>query len=222
VGGDHLAYVIYTSGSTGRPKGVMVPHRAVVNACWWLLELTGPPPAHGEGVALLAPLVFDASLRSLLAMFAGRTLHLLPESARHDPRALVEHLTTGEIGVASCTPSQLAPLIDAGLLDTGAGCRLLLVGGEAAAAALSDALAGSPITAFNLYGPTECTIDATAGPLITDDRGGVAIGVPLANVRVHVLDGELGEVPVGVVGELFVGGVGSVQIHDAPRATQKF
>ncbi|WP_164021073.1 amino acid adenylation domain-containing protein [Pyxidicoccus trucidator] len=203
---QHLAYVIYTSGSTGRPKGVMVQHASVMNLRA-ALAATVYAGVHGPlRVSVNAPLAFDASVKQLIQLADGHTLCLVPRAAREDTRLLLSWLERHEVEVLDCSPSHLRLLMEEGL---GAHRSLrVLVGGEAVDEALWARLSTHPhIECFNVYGPTECTVDAT----VRDVRGAgkrPTLGGPLANVRTYVLDAHLNPAPVGVPGELYIGGAG--------------
>jgi amino acid adenylation domain-containing protein len=205
---DHLAYVIYTSGSTGRPKGVMVEHRSVVHLFDALAATAYAHLAPASRVAVNASLTFDASVKALVQLLAGHALHIVPAAVRADAPAMLAWLKARRIDALDVTPLQLAGLCRAGLLEDPALAHLtVVIGGEAIPDGLWRALRASPLRAFNVYGPTECTVDAT----IADLRASCDlphIGRPIPRARVHLLDrhGEL--VPVGAVGELHIGGAG--------------
>ncbi|HEX4458704.1 MAG TPA: amino acid adenylation domain-containing protein [Polyangia bacterium] len=201
-----LAYVIFTSGSTGRPKGVMIEHRSVVNLWHALHEAVYAGRGDGLRVSLNAPLAFDASVKQWVQLLSGHTLCVVPEEARPDPARLAQLAQRERIDVLDCTPSLLAGLVERGLGRQWTPA-LVLVGGEAIAPPLWQALAAAKGTTFvNVYGPTECTVDTTAG--VVTAATAPTIGRPLGNVRVHVLDEALRPVPIGVVGELCIGGAG--------------
>lgn len=208
AGTGNLAYIIFTSGSTGRPKGVTVAHRSLSNL-WQALrrEIYGARVDEPLSVTLNAPISFDASVKQLLALLNGHTLHVIPDEVRSNPHEFVAYLRDHRIDVLDCTPSHLSTLIEAGLLETEQGPSMALIGGEPIDASLWSTLAGSRRMAFfNVYGPTECTVDSTA-IRVRADRG-PSIGSPLLNVQVHVLDPSLQLQPPGVVGELCIGGAG--------------
>ncbi len=207
---EDLAYVIFTSGSTGRPKGAMIRHRSMANLAAALersiyADFAERAPLR---VGLNAPLFFDGSIKQVVQLLRGRVLVLVPEEARLDPRAFVEFLHRCELDVLDCTPTQLRALLTAGLLDPARRApRALLVGGEPFDADLWETLASQGrVDVYNVYGPTECTVDATA------ERVGAtaapSVGAPLANVEAWVLDEDLRPVQAGVPGELCLGGVG--------------
>jgi amino acid adenylation domain-containing protein/non-ribosomal peptide synthase protein (TIGR01720 family) len=209
VPADALAYAIYTSGSTGRPKGVMVQHRSAVNLLAALetaaLGAAGPPPLRAS---LNAPLAFDASVQQLVLLLAGHTLFVVPEEVRTDGTALLRFLRDHALDLFDCTPSQLRILLAGGLLAAaGPVPRVVLVAGEPIDGPTWSALAQSGRTVFfNVYGPTECTVDATAHRIGTPPAG--VIGRPLAGYEASVLDAALRPVPLGAPGELAVGGAG--------------
>jgi amino acid adenylation domain-containing protein len=206
---DDLAYTIYTSGSTGTPKGVMIRHGGVVNL-WRALE-QAVYAGHDDWtrVSVNASLSFDSSVKQLVQLLSGRTLVIIPEDVRMDAEALLAYLGRHQVDVLDCTPSQLTALLGAGLL-AGAGRtpKAFLVGGEAIGADLWQSLSAQPDVAFfNVYGPTECTVDATVARIAADAEV-PHLGRPIANTRVYVLDGRGQPVPAGVAGELHIGGAG--------------
>ncbi|HEX8351419.1 MAG TPA: amino acid adenylation domain-containing protein, partial [Pyrinomonadaceae bacterium] len=211
---ENLAYVIYTSGSTGRPKGAMVRHAAVLNLAAGLeatayaaLAATGGAQTDAAlNVSLNASLSFDASVQQWVQLLAGHRLDILPEGVRRDGAALARHLRERAVDVFDCTPSQLRLLLAAGLGGDAPYPRLVLVGGEAIERGLWAELRAQPGRVYyNVYGPTECTVDAVAAHVRGERE---IIGRPLANVRAYVLDQHLAPAPVGVAGELYLGGAG--------------
>mgnify|MGYP000963431175 CR=1 FL=1 len=208
AGPANLAYVIYTSGSTGRPKGALIEHRSALNLGETLQRVIYAPLGVGLRLSLNAPLSFDASIQHLLLLMFGHTLCVVPQDVRLDGAALLAWLRRVRLDGLDCVPSQLKLLIEAGLFD-GAGWapRALLPGGEAIDAALWQTLAQAPATqTYNVYGPTECTCDVTIGPVkARPDRP--VIGRPVDNTQLYVLDTRGQPVPVGVAGELHIGGV---------------
>ena len=205
----NLAYVIYTSGSTGQPKGTMVEHRSVVNLAKALEQGIYGPSESARRVSLNAPLAFDSSIKQILQLLAGRALYILPEDVRRDGRALLSYLKQHALDALDCTPSQLRLLVEAGLGDPqGPAPKLSLVGGEQLDEELWQILAQhDETTYFNVYGPTECTVDATACR-VGKESARPSIGRPLANVQTYVLDHQLKPVSIGLTGELHIGGAG--------------
>ncbi|MEU5523806.1 non-ribosomal peptide synthetase [Streptomyces sp. NPDC047860] len=203
---EELAYVLFTSGTTGRPKGVEITHRGL-SALRRALEETVWRGLGHSVVAWNASASFDPSVQQWLRLCRGDTLVLLDEELRTDPAALTEHLVRHEVTDLDAVPSHLVQLLP----DLSA-VRLplrLLVGGEPMTSALWAELttlgARRGIRAWNLYGPTECTVDTTAAAVSGSDPH---LGEPLPGVRCHVLDEWLRPVPAGEVGELFVAGPG--------------
>ncbi|MGC9671047.1 non-ribosomal peptide synthase/polyketide synthase [Planosporangium sp. 12N6] len=212
VAPDHGAYVIYTSGSTGTPKGVVVSHRNLTNllANQRVRVLAAATDAVGERplrVALTASFTFDASWDPLLMMASGHELHVIDELVRVDADRFAAYVADRRIDVVNFTPSHLQQMLPAGLLSDDRDHRpsVVLLGGEAAGEALWSRLSAAPgVTAYNLYGPTECTVDAVVCRV--DEQPRPMVGWPLGNLRAYVLDGRLRPVPVGVVGELYLAG----------------
>ncbi|MEX2970010.1 non-ribosomal peptide synthase/polyketide synthase [Streptomyces sp. C184] len=208
--GAHTAYLNYTSGSTGRPKGVAVEHRQLVNLCHdHRAGLVAPHTTGGEQLrfALSATFSFDTSWEGPLLLALGQQVHLIDEDVRLDPAAFVGQIAAQRLDVVDVTPTFLHELIAAGLF-TGEGHRprLLLVGGEAIGTPLWRELRETDgLTAYNVYGPTECTVDAVYGRF-TDHAERPVIGRPGRNLRAYVLDGRLRPVPAGVPGELYLAG----------------
>jgi amino acid adenylation domain-containing protein len=200
AGARSLAYVIYTSGSTGVPKGVGVEHRGVCNLVPELIRILAIEP--GSRSLLLAPLHFDASVAEIFsALAAGAALHL-PDAASAVPGPeMLELLRRESITHTKFTPSALSALPEAQL----PALRTLVVGGEACTAELV-ARWGRDRRFVNVYGPTEATVRVSAA-VCAPEAGTPSIGAPLANTRLYVLDAAGAPEPVGVPGELYVGGV---------------
>ena len=206
---SHLAYVIYTSGSTGRPKGVGVPHRAVVNALTWMEQMSG---LGGEdAVVQKTPYSFDASLRELLPpLLVGARLVLARPEGHKSPSYLVELLEREQITTFHGVPSLLQVLAGEEHLARCAALRTVMCGGEALPTDVARRFSRQVPWArlFNVYGPTEAAVDVTAWPCREDgERVVTPIGRPMANVRIYLLDQGGEPVPVGVAGELHIGGM---------------
>ncbi|WP_188262523.1 non-ribosomal peptide synthetase [Azospirillum tabaci] len=213
----HIATIIFTSGSTGRPKGVMNTHGALLNL---LLSHTatvyGPAleavrRRHGSRALRAAhthSFAFDSSWLQIFWMLLGQELHVFDEEMRRDAHALVREVRSRRIDAMDLPPSFCAQMLACGLMEPGHHQpTLILIGGEAASPALWADLRGhADLMAVNLYGPTENTVDTLRAPVTAAERP--VVGRPVGNVRVHVLDTRLRPVPVGAVGELYIGGAG--------------
>ncbi len=205
---DNLAYIIYTSGSTGQPKGVMIHHRSAVNLAAALREEVYAGQGSALKVGLNAPLAFDASVKQLLQLLSGHTLHLLPQELRLDAGRALAYLDEHALDVLDCTPSQLKPLLAAGLNEQRSGPKMMLIGGEALDESLWSMLAADRGTRFyNVYGPTECTVDAT-WVAVRDAPERPIIGRAIPNTQVYILDKNLQPVGIHITGELYFGGKG--------------
>ncbi|CAJ9040230.1 syringomycin synthetase [Burkholderia pseudomallei] len=203
----HLAYVIYTSGSTGQPKGVMVEHASVVNLWRALDEAIYRAHPSARRVSLNASIAFDSLVKQWVQLLSGRTLVVVPEPVRFDGRRLLDAIGRDRIDVFDCTPSQLALIEGARGPEDEAFPQVTLVGGEAIGEGMwSELASASSRTYYNVYGPTECTVDATLARITAEHAP--HIGGPLANVRAYVLNERLSPAPVGVRGELYIGGAG--------------
>ncbi|MER8103039.1 amino acid adenylation domain-containing protein [Kitasatospora sp. NPDC094016] len=198
-----LAYVLYTSGSTGRPKGVEIGHRALVNLLASFADLLGSGP---QDVWLgLTSLSFDISgLELLLPLTTGGRLVLAPDGAALDGPGLRDLVRREGVTHVQATPSGWRVLLSAGALPPG---LTALVGGEALPLPLARELRAGVDRLFNVYGPTETTIWSTCAEVPTEPEA-VLIGRPIANTRAYVLDADHRPLPVGVPGELHLGGDG--------------
>ncbi len=203
-----LAYVLYTSGSTGRPKGAMNAQGGLANRLLWMQESF--PIGPGDAVAQKTPISFDVSVWELLwPLLAGARLALVRPGGHRDPAYLARWLAEEEATVAHFVPSLLAAFLAEETLPELRALRRLFASGEALSHELEQlALArlGAPLA--NLYGPTEAAIDVTAWRCreAAAPRS-VAIGRPVANTQIYVVDHAGALAPIGVPGELWIGGV---------------
>jgi amino acid adenylation domain-containing protein len=198
---EDLAYVIYTSGSTGRPKGVLVTHAGLENLVDWHRRAFGIGEAdRGSQVANPA---FDAAVWELWPyLTSGASLHVCADEVRADPEAIRDWLVAEEITV-TFLPTVLAEAVIALHWPSELRLRHLLTGGDALHARPP---AGLPFAVVNNYGPSEGSVVATSGVVASGESGQPTIGWPIDNVRIHIVDDALAEVPAGATGELLIGG----------------
>jgi len=198
------AYVIYTSGSTGKPKGVAVPHGALLN---FLCSMQESPGLTAEDVlAAVTTASFDiAALELYLPLMVGARIELVSRATAADGSALAQLLVASGASVLQATPSSWRMLLEAGW--SGRPGFRALSGGEPLPRDLADALLARVDTLWNLYGPTETTIWSTLD-LVERDGAAVSIGRPIANTQVHILDQAGEPMPIGVAGEICIGGAG--------------
>jgi amino acid adenylation domain-containing protein/non-ribosomal peptide synthase protein (TIGR01720 family) len=211
---SNLAYVIYTSGSTGLPKGVMIEHAAVLNLVQGLREHVYDRHPSPLRVALIASYSFDASVQQIFAaLLHGHTLVIVDDNVKRDAAALNRFLVDADIDIVDGTPTLFQTLAHAsGFEAMRRRVRHALIGGEPLPWALARRIARPDgMLVSNVYGPTECCVDATAH-LIDDEEtpvgATVPIGRPLPNVRAVVLDSAGRVAPIGARGELWIGGAG--------------
>jgi amino acid adenylation domain-containing protein len=205
----HLAYIIYTSGSTGRPKGAMIEHEQLVNRILALRTRYGL--SDRDRVLQFASLTFDASVEEIFGTFlAGATLILRTDAWISNGTEIQKQCSTQGITVLDL-PTRFWQTICRELAQPVTGIRLIIIGGEAvdptALRAWFDIARHSP-TLLNTYGPTEVTIVATAAELTGDASLWNAIGKPVSNTRLYILDYCGRPAPIGVTGEIYIGGAG--------------
>ncbi|MGH7832702.1 MAG: amino acid adenylation domain-containing protein, partial [Candidatus Binatia bacterium] len=226
---ENTAYVIYTSGSTGKPKGVSIEHRQIVNYARAIVDRCNLDP-HAR-FAMVQPLSVDSSQTVIFpALISGGCLDIIPEDQAADPQALSRYFSRFPIDVLKIAPSHLAALQDSPHPEQLLPRRRLIIGGEASRwdwIEKLQSMAGD-CAVFNHYGPTETTVGVLTYrvPKNALDRGGstVPLGRPLPNTQVYVLDTNLQPVPIGVPGELRIGGRCLARGYlDRPEATaEKF
>jgi amino acid adenylation domain-containing protein len=216
---DGAAYLIYTSGSTGRPKGVINSHRGVVNRLDWMQSALRI--GAGDVVLQKTPASFDVSVWEFFwPLLTGARLALARPGGHRDPGYLRDAIESCGVTVVHFVPSMLTSFLtdaraagdEAKAMARCATLRHIVCSGEELPAALArDCLQALPWASLhNLYGPTEAAIDVTAWQVTADELAGrprVPIGRPISNTRMHVLDDRMREVPIGAVGQLYIGGV---------------
>ncbi|WP_437759716.1 non-ribosomal peptide synthase/polyketide synthase [Sorangium sp. So ce1389] len=228
-----LAYVIYTSGSTGVPKGAMVEHRGMLNHLY--AKLRDLEMSAGDALAQTASQCFDISVWQLLsALLVGGRVHIFPNDVANDPRRLLAQVESDGISILEIVPSLLRMTLE-DMASSGitppplATLRWLMLTGEALPPELSrqwfKRYPSLPL--MNAYGPTECSDDVAHYPIHAppgDDAVYTPIGRPIINTQLYVLDRDMHPLPVGVPGELYVGGdgVGRGYLNDPKRTSEAF
>ncbi len=209
VTAENLAYVIYTSGSTGQPKGALNTHRGICNRLLWMQEtyLLGA----GDRVLQKTPFSFDVSVWEFFwPLLAGATLVVAKPGGHQDSHYLAETISAQKITVLHFVPPMLAAFLDEPGVGTRCGTlRQVICSGEALPAELAQRFfrtIGGRTKLDNLYGPTEAAVDVTFWPCQPGDEV-LPIGRPVANTQMYVLDTHGEPVPIGVPGELHIGGV---------------
>ncbi|MEW9701751.1 amino acid adenylation domain-containing protein [Paenibacillus sp. SI8] len=219
---DTIAYVIYTSGSTGQPKGTLIPHKSIVNFMSWYRETSAL--SFSDRVCFASGIGFDLSVAEIFgALVAGASLWIPPEDTRLQPELLRDWMLDNKITFAFL-PTPLAEQLISVPWPLQTPLRRLFTGGDKWNAKLPQ---GLPFTVYDLYGPTECTIACTYRIIDADRRETHQpphIGRPISNARIYILDRCLNPVPIGVPGELMIGGhvVGSGYLRRDALTREKF
>ena len=201
---EQCAYILYTSGSTGKPKGVEVCHRSVVN----LLSSMRHNPGFSQHDVLVAvtPISFDiAGLELFLPLITGGRVVLASSGTAVDGFKLARLIEQSQATVLQATPATWQILIESGW--QGAPGLKAFCGGDVLPRKLAENIRARTASLWNMYGPTETTIWSCVDE-VRDDSGPIAIGRPIANTQAYVLDEKLEPVPVGIAGEIFIGGDG--------------
>ncbi|ADU38493.1 non-ribosomal peptide synthetase [Variovorax paradoxus] len=206
--GEHLAYVIYTSGSTGKPKGAAIRHDALYSCMAWMQETYRLTEA--DTVLHKAPFGFDVSCWEMFwPLTTGVRLVIANPGDHRDPERLVQLIQRHQITTLNFVPSMLQAFLAHEGIEATTRLRYIICGGEAMPAATQrealQRLKGASLQ--NLYGPTETTIHVTQWTCRDDGLNQVPIGRPISDTQAYVLDAQLNEVPAGVAGELYLGGI---------------
>ncbi|MFL0660621.1 amino acid adenylation domain-containing protein [Cylindrospermopsis raciborskii UAM/DH-MRr] len=210
---ENLAYLIYTSGSTGQPKGVMISHSAICNHMLWMQKTF----SFGEREKVLqkTPFSFDASVWEFYApLLTGGQLIIAEKDGHKDVSYLLKLICEQQVTVLQMVPSLLQMFLEYGEIENCHSLTHIFCGGEALPVAMVENLLSKLNVNFhNLYGPTEACIDATFLSFTKENnhyikQNMLPIGRPIANTQTYVLDAHLQPVPIGVPGELYIGGMG--------------
>jgi len=205
----NLAYIIYTSGSTGQPKGVMIEHRSLCNHMLWMQSKLPLNPS--DKVLQKTPFSFDASVWEFYApLLVGGQLILAQPKGHQDPAYLSQLIVEKGVTILQLVPSLLRMLLEEKPLASCQSLRRVFCGGEVLTRDLQqrfyEQLKNTQL--YNLYGPTEATIDTTYCLCSNQPPVFDSIGKPISNVQVYLLDPRLQPVPMGVIGEIYIGGAG--------------
>jgi amino acid adenylation domain-containing protein len=209
----HLAYVIYTSGSTGTPKGVMTEHRALVNRLKWMQDAYGL--TRRDTVLQKTPFSFDVSVWEFFwPLGSGAKLAIAPPGTHLDPAQLAHVINEQRVTTAHFVPSMLLKFLEHSATKRDNTLVRVISSGEALSLSLVEKLHETldRTDLHNLYGPTEAAIDVTAWTTsagqLPPGATSPPIGRPISNTRIYLLDGSMEPVPVGVAGEIYIGGAG--------------
>ncbi|MCE2029778.1 non-ribosomal peptide synthetase [Sessilibacter corallicola] len=220
--GNHLAYVIYTSGSTGKPKGVMISRANMVNFVLAMQQLL--KPTSSDRLLAVTSLSFDiAVLELFLPLISGGEVTLGDETLAVDGERLKALLDSQPFTFMQATPVSWKMLLAAGWQhNADRGAFNVLCGGEAFPGSLAQQLLAQPVDVWNLYGPTETTVWSSAHQLQKDQP--VLIGKPIANTQIVIVDENSNPVPIGVMGELCIGGDGLARgyLHRSDLTEERF
>ncbi|OME00565.1 hypothetical protein BSK54_15895, partial [Paenibacillus odorifer] len=223
-GSDRLAYVMYTSGTTGQPKGVMISHRAICNRLHWMKEEYSV--SETDTIFHKTPISFDVSVWEVfLPLMTGAKLIISTPGGHKDTQYMVRMILLHRVTMIHFIPSMLQLMLDEADFSNCTSLKFVFSGGETLPYELLERLLEKlPAEIHNRYGPTEISINATYWPSERNKNKIVKIGKPLANTQVYVLDANREMVPIGVPGELFVGGTSLAEgyLHRQDLTDEKF
>lgn len=206
---DNLAYIIYTSGSTGRPKGAMLTHRGICNRLQWMQETYQLQAT--DRVLQKTPTSFDVSVWELFwPLLVGAQLEIASPEKHRESRYLVEVVRERAISTLHFVPSMLGAFVEEEGVETCTSLREVICSGEALSPQLQERFFQRiQANLENLYGPTEATVDVTFWHCLREKpQAVVPIGRPISNIQIYLLDRHMQPIPIGVAGELYIGGVG--------------
>ncbi|MBO1051113.1 MAG: amino acid adenylation domain-containing protein [Dolichospermum sp. DET73] len=209
VVGENLAYLIYTSGSSGKPKGVMIPHHAICNHMLWMQATFSFQET--DKVLQKTPFSFDASVWEFYApLLTGGQLIVAEKGGHQDSVYLLKLISEQQVTIVQLVPSLLQMLLEQGGIEACKSLKHIFCGGEPLSVVLEQRLLSKlNVNLHNFYGPTEACIDATFWTCKNEiNQQIVPIGRPIANTQIYILDSHLQPVPIGVPGELHIGGLG--------------
>ncbi|WP_439653511.1 amino acid adenylation domain-containing protein [Pseudomonas rhodesiae] len=219
--GENLAYVIYTSGSTGQPKGAGNRHSALLNRLQWMQEAYGLSAA--DSVLQKTPFSFDVSVWEFFwPLMTGSRLVIAAPGDHRDPARLIQVINAEQVTTLHFVPSMLQAFLQDTAVSSCRSLQRIVCSGEALPVdAQQQVFAKLPHAGlYNLYGPTEAAIDVTHWTCVDEGRDTVPIGRPIANLGCYLLDDNFEPVPVGVLGELYLGGAGLARgYHRRPALT---
>lgn len=224
VSSEDLAYIIFTSGSTGKPKGVMIPHRAVANIILWTIE---EYKVTNEDVFLLrSPVSFDVSVwETYTPLVIGGRLVIAQPVLHRDIRYIAREIIEQNVTIIGIVPSILQLLADDELFPKCSSLRCIFCGAETLTRKLVERVKEQlSVKLINVYGPTEAAIDTVIYECLEELPNVIPIGRPVYNTEVYVLDSYMQPVPIGVVGELYLGGdnVGLGYINRPDLTAERF
>ena len=224
-GPENLAYVIYTSGSTGIPKGVMISHRSICNHMYWIQSLLKLIPS--DRILQLTPFSFDASVwQFYVPLQVGAQLIMARPNAYFDGQEIIRQILDHQITTIHFMPSNLRVLLETKGIIQCKSLKHVICGGETLSIQLQELVFSKLSTKlYNLYGPTEATIDSTSWICKQgQDDQKVPIGRPINNTQIYILSLQKQPVPIGVQGEIYIGGVGLARgyLNQPELTSEKF
>lgn len=225
ITGDNLVYILYTSGSTGHPKGVMISHRSICNHMLWMRDTCLLTEI--DGVLQRTSISFDASVWEFYApLITGARLIMAQPNDKGSSVHLISTIVEQNVTVIQLTPTMLQIFLEESELKLCRSLKRICCGGEALAIDLLQRLKTSlDVELFNLYGPTETSVEVSFWQYNQECNRQIApLGRPISNTQLYILDSYLQPVPIGVAGELYISGIGLARgyLHQAELTAEKF